>query len=188
MELIKNFVVTLVTTLIFITAVELIGPDNSMKKYLKFVLGLILIAVILNPIIKFFTKGEVVLTEGIEKYSKDIVNDTKEDKRLGDNKKIREESFKNNFNKNCVSLLDKEFDNFNFHCDVDCDVDFTNMGYKVIKLKIGVQEKGIKKIEKVDLGKKPETEKTEDSTQKKIKKFLSEELDIEEDKIEVHYS
>ena len=35
MELIKGFITTLVTTLIFITAIELVGPDNSMKKYLK---------------------------------------------------------------------------------------------------------------------------------------------------------
>ena len=51
MELIKGFVTTLVTTLIFITAIELVGPDNSMKKYLKFVMGLILVAVLLNPIV-----------------------------------------------------------------------------------------------------------------------------------------
>ncbi|MDS0527334.1 stage III sporulation protein AF [Clostridium sp. SHJSY1] len=188
MELIKNFVVTLVTTLIFITAIELIGPDNSMKKYLKFVLGLILIAVILNPIIQFLTNGKTVLTAGIDKYSKEITSDNKDEKRLEENKKIREESFKSNFNKNCVSLLNKEFDNYSFSSDVDCEVDFTNMSFKVTKLKIEAQEKGVKKVEKVDLEKNTEEEKSEDGTQKKIKKFLSEELDIGEDKIEVHYS
>ena len=72
MELIKGFVTTLVTTLIFITAIELVGPDNSMKKYLKFVMGLILVAVLLNPIVKFFSQGETVLTSIIDQYDKEI--------------------------------------------------------------------------------------------------------------------
>lgn len=58
MEYLNNFVITLVATIIFMTAVEIIAPDNSMKKYIKFVLGLILISVMINPIIKFFTGGE----------------------------------------------------------------------------------------------------------------------------------
>ena len=35
MEAVKNFVVNLVTTLIFISAIELICPDNKMKKYIN---------------------------------------------------------------------------------------------------------------------------------------------------------
>ena len=58
MEELKEFVITLVTMLILMTAVELIAPDNNMKKYLKFVLGLIFIAIMLSPIISVFTKGE----------------------------------------------------------------------------------------------------------------------------------
>ena len=51
MDYINNFVITLVATMIFMTAVEIISPDNSMKKYIKFVLGLILISVMINPIV-----------------------------------------------------------------------------------------------------------------------------------------
>ena len=58
MEEIKGFVITLVTMLILMTAIEFIAPDNNMKKYLKFVLGLILISVMLSPIISLFSKGE----------------------------------------------------------------------------------------------------------------------------------
>ena len=36
MEYIKNFIVTLVTTIIFITAIEIISPDKPIKKYIKF--------------------------------------------------------------------------------------------------------------------------------------------------------
>lgn len=46
MEALKKFVITLVTVLIFMSAVEMIAP-SKMKKYIKFVLGLILITIIL---------------------------------------------------------------------------------------------------------------------------------------------
>ena len=68
MKYINDFIVTLVIMMIFITAVEIIAPDNSMKKYIKFVLGLILISVMLNPIIYFFTKGEQSIIEAVESY------------------------------------------------------------------------------------------------------------------------
>ena len=47
MEYIKSFIETLVTIIILFSAIELISPNNSMKKYIKFVLGLILIVVML---------------------------------------------------------------------------------------------------------------------------------------------
>ena len=68
MEYLNNFVITLVATIIFMTAVEIIAPDNSMKKYIKFVLGLILISVMINPIIKFFTGGEQEVVKIIKNY------------------------------------------------------------------------------------------------------------------------
>lgn len=187
MELINNFVITLVTTLIFITAIEIIGPDNSMKKYLKFVLGLILIAVLLNPIINFFSKGEGVVTKAIDKYEKEITNSSTKGKNTSDKEKLKEESFKDNLNKNCVSLLTNKFEDYNFKSEIECDVNFTDMSFKVNKLIIGIQKKGVKKVEQVDLNKEKQNEKAEDNIQKEIKKFLSEEVKVDEGKIQVYY-
>ena len=60
MEYLNNFIITLVATMIFMTSIEIIAPDNSMKKYIKFVLGLILISAMINPIIKYWgrTRGD----------------------------------------------------------------------------------------------------------------------------------
>lgn len=184
MELIKNFVITIVTTLIFITAIEIIGPDNSMKKYVKFVLGLILIAVLLSPIINFFSKGEGVITEAIDKYEKEITNSSAKEINTHDEDRLREESFNENFNKDCVSLLNDTFENYDFISEIKCDVDFTKMTFKVDKLIIGVKTNGIKKIEEVDLS---NDNAKEDSIQKEIRTFLSDELKVEEEKIQVDY-
>ena len=73
MEYLNNFIITLVATMIFMTSIEIIAPDNSMKKYIKFVLGLILISVMINPIIKFFTGGEQEVINRIKRYE-DMLN------------------------------------------------------------------------------------------------------------------
>lgn len=188
MELLKNFVITLVTTLIFMTAIELIGPDNSMKKYLKFVMGLILIAVMLNPIIKFFSDGQTVVTNVIDKYGKEI-----DEKKIKDDDKekeqyLKEKSFKDNFNKNCENLLSKEFKNMTFKSEIDCNVNFNKMNFEVNELKVYVSGKGVKKVEKVEIGKDgTQKEKIEDSKQKEIKDFLGDELGISSEKILVYY-
>ena len=68
MDEIKGFIITLVSMIILISAIELISPDNSMKKYLKFVLGTILIAVMISPIVSVLSDGESILTNKISEY------------------------------------------------------------------------------------------------------------------------
>ena len=52
----REWLTGICTAVFFIIAVEMILPENSMKKYCKFVLGLILITVFINPIIKVFNR------------------------------------------------------------------------------------------------------------------------------------
>ena len=48
-EGLKVWITSICTAIFFITAVEMILPDDSLKKYAKFVLGLILITVVISP-------------------------------------------------------------------------------------------------------------------------------------------
>ena len=136
MELLNKFVITLVTTLIFMTAVELIAPDNSMKKYLKFVLGLILITVILNPILTIILNGEQELKDVISGYEEEYNVNRKDNESTENIIKIKEDSFKDNFNKNCESMLKQEFKDLEFKCNVDCVVDFNDNDFIINKLSI----------------------------------------------------
>lgn len=190
MELLNNFVITLVTTLIFIAAVELIAPDNNMKKYLKFVLGLILIAVILNPILTIILNGEEELKDAISAYEGEYNTNKKVEKNDDELSKVKNESFKNNFNKNCENILKKEFKDLEFKCEVDCVVDFNKTDFTINKLDIRIKDKNIKKIEKVDKvdikPKEENKEKIENDKYKEVVKFISKELDIEEGKINIY--
>jgi stage III sporulation protein AF len=171
------------------SAVEIIAPDNSMKKYIKFVLGLILISIMINPIVYLFTKGEQEIVTTIKNYENSLSDDlgSNTGERTSDD---REVAFKENLNKNCEKLLSEEFSNREFKSEIECSVDFENMSYSIEKVKIGVEDKGIKVIEKIRINKNESTEtiSSDDNIEGKeeIKSYLSKVLNISQEKIDIY--
>ncbi|WP_297713256.1 stage III sporulation protein AF [Clostridium sp.] len=190
MEYINNFVITLVATMIFMTAVEIISPDNSMKKYIKFVLGLILISVMINPIVKFFTGGEQELVNAIKNYESMFYEDTTNENEDSISKS-QIESFKNNLNSNCDNLLKEKFSDKEFKSNVECEIDLESMTYSIDSLEVGVKDKGIKIVDsiKIDINKESEEAVSNDGSvenEEEIKNYLSEVFKIPTEKIKLY--
>lgn len=194
-ETLKNIVITLVTMLIFISAVELVSPNNKMKKYIKFILGLLLVTVILNPILQLISNGEKNIVDGIKGYEKIISqNENKTDldsintlKSNEDKEDDRKKAFINNFNKNCDNLLKNKFKDMTFKSEIECDVDFTNVTLNVKKLRIGITDSKVTKIKKVVINEGSNSNTKEESEEyAEIVNFASSELSIPKEKIEVY--
>lgn len=192
MEKIKALVATLTAVLIFISAVEILVPDKKMKKYISFVLGLILISTILNPIVEFITNGQKSVLQGIENYESVFSMEQQKMNTDGidsyessrDNEDARKKAFVNNFNKNCSSMLKKKFDNMNFKSEVDCDVDFNNVKIDIKKLTIGIKDKNVRKVQKVEIG--SEQTDTLREEYKDVISYAASEFEIPEEKIEIY--
>ena len=190
MEEIKSFVITLVSMIILITAIELIAPDNSMKKYVKFVLGTILIAVMISPIISLISNGEEVLTKEIEEYIQ--IADNKSIEASNEYKENNSEIvFKESLEQNCMSLLKEKFKDLDFEINIDCDVDMKNINYLINNVNIGVKDKDVSTIKKIIINKSndsTEVSSNEDTVKNKdeIKDYLSETLNITKDNIKVY--
>lgn len=191
MEYLNNFIITLVATMIFMTAIEIIAPDNSMKKYIKFVLGLILISVMINPIIKFFTGGEQEVINRIKRYE-DMLNlgVTNE----GESKEVIEkqkEAFKSNLNSNCDNLLKEKFSDKDFKSDIKCNINLSDMTYSIDSLEVGVRENGIRLVDKIRINVNGESEEAVSNNKKndneeEIKNYLSELFKIPIEKIKLY--
>ena len=191
MEYLNSFIITLVATMIFMTAIEIIAPDNSMKKYIKFVLGLILISVMINPIIKFFTGGEQEVINRIKRYE-DMLNlgVTNE----GESKEVIEkqkEAFKSNLNSNCDNLLKEKFSDKDFKSDIKCNINLSDMTYSIDSLEVGVRENGIRLVDKIRINVNDESEEAVSNNEKidneeEIKNYLSELFKIPIEKIKLY--
>lgn len=196
MNILKGLVTTLVTVLIFISAVELITPSNKMKKYIQFVLGLILITVILNPILELVSNGQSNFSKDIEAYEEVFsknqnyfnLDENSSSEQIKNEKDIREKAFIKNFNENCNAMLNSEFKNMQFKSEVECNVDFNNMNINIKKLRIGITDKNIRKIQKVSINNNDNNKDTEENQEmyKEIVDFASKELEISKEKIEVY--
>ena len=176
--------------MIFMTAVDIISPDNSMKKYIKFVLGLILISVMINPIIKFFTGGEQELVNTIKNYENMFYEGITSENE-NDVSKNQIESFKNNLNSNCNSLLKEEFSDKDFKSNVECEIDLQSMTYNIESLEVGVKENGIKIVDSIKININEESEQAISNDEKvenaeEIKNYLSEVFKIPTEKIKLY--
>lgn len=191
MEYLNNFIITLVATMIFMTSIEIIAPDNSMKKYIKFVLGLILISVMINPIIKFFTGGEQEVINRIKRYE-DMLNLGLTNE--GESKEVIEkqkEAFKSNLNSNCDNLLKEKFSDKDFKSDIKCNINLSDMTYSIDSLEVGVRENGIRLVDKIRINVNDESEEAVSNNEKidneeEIKNYLSELFKIPIEKIKLY--
>lgn len=189
MEYIKSFIETLVTIIILFSAIELISPNNSMKKYIKFVLGLILIVVMLNPIIDFFTEGEDKIVSTIKEYENILSKDTKTSSDVAVSNEV-EDVFIENLNKNSAAELAEAFPDYTFVCNIDCNIDLSNYSYNISHAKIGISTgkiQDVEKIEKVEISNDNQTEsKVYSDDEQKIVSYVSNMLGVSEEKIEVY--
>lgn len=190
MEEIKGFVITLVTMLILISAIELISPENSMKKYIRFVLGCILIAVMISPLINFLGDGEELIVSKIDSYLSMPKEETEVSSSYEESKDTRSEVVLNNIEDNLNMLLNEQYSDSEFKVKIQGDIDMDNIEYSIEKIEVGVKDKGILNIEKIAINEEESTEVSTNSENVKdnqeIIEFLKYTLKISEDKISVY--
>ena len=190
MDEIKGFIITLVSMIILISAIELIAPDNSMKKYLKFVLGTILIAVMISPIVSVLSDGESILTSKISEYI-DLVDSNSIETTSENEKSTGKIAFKENLQQNCNRWLKEKFKEFEFESYIDCEVNMQDITYSINKVEIAVKNKGVSKIEKIVINNTDASTEV-DSKAEKIKNedeiidYVSEILNVTKDKIIIY--
>ena len=189
MENIKSYIITLVTMIMLITAIELIAPDNSMKKYIKFILGLILISVMISPIVKFFSEDADSLATKIEESL--LLSESEDLLKSKSDKDSKQKAFTKNLQDNCNKLLKENFDESEFITTIDCELDMENIEYRIDKIQVGVKDKGIGTIEKIIIKTKEDSkivmsEKGTVENEEDILNFLADNLKIAKEKIEVY--
>ncbi|WMJ81857.1 stage III sporulation protein AF [Clostridium sp. MB40-C1] len=188
---IKVWIINICTAVFFITAVEMILPNNKMKKYAKFVLGLILVTVIMNPIIKIFDKNfnmDSYVDTACEYFESN--NHKKDyDKYKTSNIDNTANVFSKNLEKICLDKLKERFPKDNYEVLIDVSFNKEKENFVIDLVNVGFTDKKIKKIKKIKIGDTESSEKSEISNSKKcndIKDYLSVALNIPKNKIKVH--
>lgn len=188
----KTWIISICTVVIFITAVEMLMPNNGFRKYVKFVLGLILITVLINPILKVFDRGfdinnyvskavtyfdEKGYKSNIQEYKKDTMENTLS-------------TFKLNIEKACEVKLKENFPNNSYKVEASVDYEKDNEIAYVKSLKVGIKDGNIDKIKKIEISTKGNVNNSiqtlNDERSRLVKEFLSKELKLPNASIEIY--
>lgn len=162
---IKNWIINIGCTIFFITAVEMILPNNSMKKYAKFVLGLVLITVLIGPILKLFY-GDFSNSA----YANEILDQIQTGNISGNIEKYQEvniqntlKTFEDNLKLSCEKILKEKFTQYNFVAEIVAEYDKQSSEFHIKNISI----------------------KTNYRNFDEIRTFLSKEFSVSEDNIKV---
>lgn len=189
MIMLRQWVINVCISAFFITAIEIILPDNTLKKYAKFVLGLILIVVISNPLINLFSRDNSNIKEAIMSNA-NALNNLTESKKSDEYKKKNIEltlkNFEANIQNNCLSTLKSKFPEYDFI--VQAKVLYENSKYSIKNLDIGVKDKRVEAVKKVEIKTNSNNadNKVYDKTHSEIAQFLSKELNINKETITLY--
>ncbi|ACQ55222.1 stage III sporulation protein AF [Clostridium botulinum] len=193
LQWLKEWITNIAVAVFFITAIEMLLPKNNIKKYGKFVLGLILITVILNPIIKIFNK-DYNISQYVEKATASFNNvDYKSDFDKY-KKKNREETlnnFKANLQNQTKKKLEEKFPENKYEINVEIAYDEEKDNLEIKSMDVGVKgnkiEK-IKKVSKINIGSNENGKEDKKSFEGegKIKQFISNEFKVSSEVIKVY--
>ncbi|NFP99708.1 stage III sporulation protein AF [Clostridium botulinum] len=193
LQWLKEWITNIAVAVFFITAIEMLLPKNNIKKYGKFVLGLILITVILNPIIKIFNK-DYNISQYVEKATASFNNVDYKNDFDKYKKKNREETlnnFKANLQNQTKKRLEEKFPENKYEVNVEIAYDEEKDNLEIKSMDVGVKgnkiEK-IKKVNKINIGSNENGKEDKKSFEGegKIKQFISNEFKVSSGVIKVY--
>lgn len=191
-QVLKEWVIGICVIVIFISAVELILPNNDMRKYAKFVLGLLLMTVMIKPILGLFDKNF-----NIDDYARKASAYFDSSKSELDYEKYRETNientmkiFRRNIEVECEKQLKNEFDDNDFKVEADVEYQNEDGEIEISRLNIGVMKREVSKVKRVIINSKSassQKEEVADSLKKDIQSLITKELGVSRDNIEVYH-
>lgn len=152
-EALGKWIVTICVAIFFATAVQMILPDNSLKKYCNFVLGLIVFVVMITPILKLFN-SEVEIGNIIEESASFVFSDNDEQ----DYSKYREaninatlEKFKDNLEAECTKDLKRSFKE-EYKATFQVSYDKNNSLFNIDSVEITINDGTVDAVKEVQIG------------------------------------
>lgn len=191
-DIISDWASSLVVSLIIVTILEMLLPDNKIKKYVKTVIGVYIIFCLIAP---FINEKEVeTILKNTEKNLEKIQMQSQVASMQNEQNSI-EALYIQEFEKDVINKVEQLGYKVK-KCDVDIEIDATkeNAGIHAIYLTIGDESVKsnnieIESIEKVEIGinnsesGNNSQETVDNEITRKIKKNLSDYYEISEDRI-----
>ena len=178
----------IVLAVVIVTILEMILPDTKNKKYIKIVMGVYVTFTIISPIISKLTGNN--FTIDVSKY--DSFSNSNSIQSVNNIKSVNNQSIQNVY-LNTIKTDKKEELNIAGYTatkiDITADINIEKEEAKIHRINLelykNVDENKVKKVNKVEIGKKEEKEKNVllEEEIHKLKEIISKKYEIEKEKI-----
>lgn len=182
MELLKEWIMSIVSVVIFVTILEIILPEGSIKKYVKLATGLLIMVIVISPILKLLN-SEVDLSEKVSLYSESIssyenVDVAKAQKDFKEKTKHTFiESLKESMSKQIKSETGKNYEITNIILkEGESDFEFSEI--ISIEIKSSNKKDNIVSVSKVKIGKEEKEKKKEVALDSDVLKVLEKDFNL----------
>lgn len=189
-----NWIITICIAIFFATAVQMILPDNSLKKYCNFVIGLIVFVVMVTPIINLINR-DIPIDKLIEQSTLEVFSDTTKvdySQYRDSNISTTIDVFKSKLEKQCEEDLKTKFSADNYKVNVNVFYDENDSIFVVDSMDITMDDGSVEVVKPIIIGDEISSidKKEEDQSGKtlEIKRYISSRYDIEEKKIHIYKS
>lgn len=189
-----NWIITICIAIFFATAVQMILPDNSLKKYCNFVIGLIVFVVMVTPIINLINR-DIPIDKLIEQSTLEVFSDTTKvdySQYRDSNISTTIDVFKSKLEKQCEEDLNTKFSADNYKVNVNVFYDENDSIFVVDSMDITMDDGSVEVVKPIIIGDEISSidKKEEDQSGKtlEIKRYISSRYDIEEKKIHIYKS
>lgn len=154
MDILNKWIYTIAAVVVFVTFIEILMPNSSLKKYTKLILGLLVMTVILQPVFSLLNGGFSLSNDSF-KYQNQLDSfyiksqaDKYDEKKALEITKLYKENLKNQI----VQQVKKEIGDIEVDTSVEIVEDINSDTYGQINkiiITIGTRSKSIEKVEKV---------------------------------------
>lgn len=179
----------IVVAVIIGTIIEMILPEGNNKKYIKTIIGIYILFTIVVPFINKFTNDTFKID--ISKYEK-VLETSSDIKNVEENINI---SIENTYKLNLEEDIKEKLGNKNYEVikiELDLELQNSNDYGNIKKISLNVKKNNngksiIKKVENIEIGTKKINKELEETITREertsLKKYLSEEYQIDEERI-----
>lgn len=189
-----NWIITICIAIFFATAVQMILPDNSLKKYCNFVIGLIVFVVMVTPIINLINR-DIPIDKLIEQSTLEVFSDTTKvdySQYRDSNISTTIDVFKSKLEKQCEEDLNTKFSADNYKVSVNVFYDENDSIFVIDSMDITMDDGSVEVVKPIIIGDEISSmdKKEEDQSEKtlEIKRYISSRYDIDEKKIHIYKS
>lgn len=195
MQVLTEWIGNIIILILVAVIMELLVPNTQLQKYVKMVIGLLLILLLLSPLLTIFSVDKEKIFDSItykqtisEDFFENTMNKKKKEIQATQSAYIEEQMavhMKRQVEEELMERYELNIEHLQIQFETEKEQIYENIKNVHVVMNSGTKKtiQRVSRIEKVNIGEEASTKKSENQKEKEVKEFLANEWDISPEKL-----